>query len=55
MSHPVNINTASLEELKTIAGISEKRAQKILKKRQEKGTLTLEDLKLMSMLKELKN
>ena len=49
MSSLISINTASLEQLKLITGISDKRAQKIIKKRQEKGSaLTLEDLKLMS-------
>jgi hypothetical protein len=37
-----------LNDLKPIAGISDRRAQKIIKKREEKGSpFTLEDLKLM--------
>lgn len=49
MSQPININTATLDELKTITGISDKRANKIIKRRQDKGSpLTLEDLKLMT-------
>jgi competence ComEA-like helix-hairpin-helix protein len=48
MATPSNINNASLDELKGITGISDKRAQKIIKKREEKGSpLTFEDLKLM--------
>lgn len=49
MSTPIDINTATFEQLKQISGISDKRANKIIKRRQEKGSpLTLEDLKLMS-------
>ncbi|CAG2207159.1 unnamed protein product [Mytilus edulis] len=49
MSQPININTASLEQLKQISGISDRRAQKIINKREEKGSpLILEDLKLMT-------
>ena len=48
MATPSNFNNASLDELKGITGISDKRAQKIIKKREEKGSpLTFEDLKLM--------
>jgi hypothetical protein len=37
-----------LNDLKLIAGISDRRAHKIIKKREEKGSpFTLEDLKLM--------
>jgi predicted DNA-binding helix-hairpin-helix protein len=35
MATPININNASLDELKTITGISDKRAQKIIKKRKD--------------------
>jgi DNA uptake protein ComE-like DNA-binding protein len=46
MTTPININNVSLDELK---GISDRRAQKIIMIREEKGSpLTLEDLKLMS-------
>jgi competence ComEA-like helix-hairpin-helix protein len=49
MTTPININNASLDELKGITGISDRRAQKIIQKREEKGSpLTFEDLKLMS-------
>jgi len=34
---PININNASLDELKGITGISDRRAQKIIKLREEKG------------------
>lgn len=38
-----------MNDLKQIAGINDKGAQKIIKKREEKGSpFTLEDLKLMS-------
>ena len=39
----INANAASLEELKTIPNIGEKRANAIIKFRQEKGALTVED------------
>jgi len=49
MSSPININAASFEELKMIPGIGDRRAHKIIKRREEKrGQLTLEDLKMMS-------
>jgi ribosomal protein S13 len=49
MSKPIDINKATLEELTSITGIGEKRAQKILNKKQEKESdLTLQDLKLMT-------
>ena len=49
MSKPTYINKATLEELTSIAGIGEIRAQKMLKKKQENGSyLTLQDLKLMT-------
>ena len=49
MTTPMNINNPSLDELKGITGISDRRAEKIIKIREEKGSpLTLEDLKLMS-------
>jgi competence ComEA-like helix-hairpin-helix protein len=49
MTTPININNTSLDELKGITGISDRRAQKIIKIREEKGSpLTLEYLKLMS-------
>ena len=49
MTTPININNASLDELKGITGISDRRAQKIIKLREEKGfPLKREDLKLMS-------
>ena len=35
MATPININNASLDELKTITGISDKRARKIIKKRED--------------------
>lgn len=49
MSKPIDINKATFEELTSITGIGEKRANKILKKKQEKESdLTLQDLKLMT-------
>ena len=48
MTDPIDINKATLEQLKTISGISDKRAQKIIQRREEKGFLTTEDLKLMT-------
>jgi len=49
MPMPININNASLDELEGITGISDRRAQKIIKIREEKGSpLTPEELKLMS-------
>ena len=46
---PININNASLDILKGITGISDRRPHNIIKKKEEKGSpLTLEDLKLMS-------
>ena len=39
----INANAASLEELKTIPNIGEKRANAIIKFRQEKGALTVEN------------
>ena len=41
----VNINTATVDELKTIKNIGARRAALIIQARQEKGILTLEDLK----------
>jgi DNA uptake protein ComE-like DNA-binding protein len=37
MPTPININTASLDELKRITEIRYRRAQKIIKKKEEKG------------------
>jgi predicted DNA-binding helix-hairpin-helix protein len=37
MSKPIDINKATLEELTSITGIGEKRAQKILNKKARKG------------------
>jgi ribosomal protein S13 len=49
MSRLIDINKATLEELTSITGIGEKRAQKILNKKQEKESdLTLQNLKLMT-------
>ena len=49
MSKPIDINKATLEKMTSITGIGEKRAQKILSKKQEKESdLTLQDLKLMT-------
>ena len=49
MTTPININNASLDELKGITGISDRRTQKIIKLREEKGfPLKREDLKWMS-------
>jgi DNA uptake protein ComE-like DNA-binding protein len=43
MAKPININNASLDELKRFTGISDRRAQKIMKIREEKGSpLTFE-------------
>ena len=36
MTTPININNVSLDELKEIIGISDRRAQKIIKIREEK-------------------
>lgn len=47
MADPININKASLEELIQIKNIGPKRAAIIIKTREEKGNLTLEDLKLL--------
>ena len=49
MSKPTDMNKATLEELTSITVFGEKRAQKILNKKQEKESdLTLQDLKLMT-------
>lgn len=47
-SNPVDINNANLAELKSIPNIGEKRAGAIAKLRDERGFLSLEDLKTMS-------
>ena len=47
MADSININKASLEELIQIKNIGPKRAAIIIKTREEKGNLTLEDLKLL--------
>ncbi|CAC5377524.1 comEA [Mytilus coruscus] len=47
MSQPMNINTATAEELKSIKNIGSKRAVIITAAREEKGQLTIEDLKLL--------
>lgn len=48
MSRPINVNTATLDELKGLEGIAEKRGKALIRRREEKGTpLTLEDLKLI--------
>ena len=47
MADSININKASLEELTQIKNIGPKRAAIIIKTREEKGNLTLEDLKLL--------
>ncbi|XP_061195172.1 DNA ligase 1-like [Saccostrea echinata] len=47
MTTPININEASLETLKTIRNIGDKRAKAILEIRDRKGEITLEDLKLI--------
>nr|XP_011442825.2 uncharacterized protein LOC105339112 [Crassostrea gigas] len=47
-SNPVDINNANLAELKSIPNIGEKRAGAIAKLREERGSLSLEDLKTMS-------
>lgn len=47
-SNPVDINNANLAELKSIPNIGEKRAGAIVKLRDERGSLSLEDLKTMS-------
>ena len=47
MADSININKASLEELIQIKNIGPKRAAIIIKTREEKGSLTLEDLKLL--------
>jgi competence ComEA-like helix-hairpin-helix protein len=46
MADSININKASLEELIQIKNIGPKRAAIIIKTREKKGNLTLEDLKL---------
>jgi len=48
MCEPININTASADQLKTLPNIGGKRADLIIKRRQELGSLNLEDLKMMS-------
>ncbi|KAK3104839.1 hypothetical protein FSP39_011387 [Pinctada imbricata] len=50
MSGPININTAPLEQLKTIPNIGEKRAQALITLREERGTLSVEDVKMMSAI-----
>ena len=49
-STPININTASAEILETIPNIGGKRAAVIIQARQEKGSLTLEDVKHLTKL-----
>lgn len=46
-SNPVDINNANLAYLKSIPNIGEKRAGAIAKLRDERGSLSLEDLKTM--------
>ncbi|CAC5415563.1 comEA [Mytilus coruscus] len=47
MPQPININTATDEELKSIKNIGPKRAGIITAAREERGQLTIEDLKLL--------
>lgn len=42
---PVNVNTASLEELRALPGVDEKIAAEIIKERQEGPFETVEDIK----------
>ena len=44
MSKPININTASIEDLKSIPSIGDKRAEFLLNARQEQGYLTIGDV-----------
>ena len=46
-TNPVDINNSSVTELKTIPNIGDRRASSIVKLREEKGGLTLEDLKTL--------
>lgn len=51
--HKININTADIEELCTLPGIGETRAESILAYRQEKGAFsTIEDIMQVSGIKE---
>lgn len=44
--HLVNLNTATIEELKTLNGVGEKKAENILRYREEKGSFkSIEELK----------
>ena len=47
MTDTVSINTASMEQLKTIKNIGQIRASLILAEREKKGQLNLTDLKLI--------
>ena len=49
-SNPIDINNSSVGELKLIPNIGDKRAQAIVKLRDEKGSLTLEDLKSLTTI-----
>jgi DNA uptake protein ComE-like DNA-binding protein len=46
-TNPVNVNNSSVMELKTFPNIGDRRASTIVKLREEKGALTLEDLKTL--------
>ena len=46
-TNPVDINNSSVTESKTIPNIGDRRASTIVKLREEKGALTLEDLKTL--------
>ena len=47
MATPIDINNATLEDLKGINNIGDRRAKSIIDARNTKGKLTLEDLKLI--------
>ena len=47
MATPIDINNATLEDLKGINNIGDRRAKSIIDARNIKGKLTLEDLKLI--------
>ena len=50
MATPIDINVASFEDLKKIPNIGDKRATALIKLRDEKGPLTLEDVKQISSI-----